>query len=64
VPSTSLEGERVDDSIKSFTVPSIFGRLSDAGKTWAIYGYDQDPYTIHDFPDTQKADDSQFGQYA
>jgi phospholipase C len=44
-------------------VDSIFGRLSGANKTWAIYGYDQDPYTRHDFPDTQNADPSHFGQW-
>ncbi|MGD0958668.1 MAG: alkaline phosphatase family protein [Methylomonas sp.] len=54
----------LDNHVKIFTCPSIFGRLSDAGEDWAIYGYSSDPLTHHDFPDTQNADESHFGQFS
>ncbi|AIO65906.1 alkaline phosphatase family protein [Burkholderia oklahomensis] len=53
----------LDDHVKIFTCPSIFGRLSDRGVDWAIFGYNRDPLTRHDFPDTQNADDSHFGHF-
>src|SRR5215469_5892472 len=46
----------LDDHVKIFTCPSIFGRLSDQNLDWAIYGYNRDPLTRHDFPDVQSAD--------
>jgi phospholipase C len=53
----------LDDHVKIFTCPSIFGRLSKKGLDWAIYGYNRDPLTRHDFPDTQHADESHFGHF-
>ncbi|HEX4197437.1 MAG TPA: alkaline phosphatase family protein [Caulobacteraceae bacterium] len=53
----------LDDHNKIFTCPSIFGRLSDKGVDWAIFGYNRDPLTRHDFSDTQSADDSHFGHF-
>jgi phospholipase C len=53
----------LDNHVKIFTCPSIYGRLSDVGQNWAIYGYNSDPLTRHDFPDTQGADVSHFGQF-
>ena len=53
----------LDDRVKTFTCPSIFGRLSDAGLDWAIYGYNRDPLTRLDFPDTTSADNSHFGHF-
>jgi phospholipase C len=53
----------LDNSVKVFTCPSIFGRLSDANIDWAIYGYNRDPLTRLDFPDTQSADESHFGHF-
>jgi phospholipase C len=53
----------LDNSVKSFTCPSIFGRLSDANIDWAIYGYNRDPLTRLDFTDTQQADESHFGHF-
>jgi phospholipase C len=53
----------LDDHTKIFTCPSIFGRLQDKGLDWAIYGYNREPLTRHDFPDTQGADDSHFGHF-
>ncbi|KXV03695.1 phosphoesterase [Caballeronia megalochromosomata] len=53
----------LDDHVKIFTCPSIFGRLSAKNLDWAIYGYNRDPLTRHDFPDTQTADESHFGHF-
>jgi phospholipase C len=53
----------LDDHVKIFTCPSIFGRLSDKNVDWAIFGYNRDPLTRHDFPDAQDADDSHFGHF-
>ena len=54
---------RLDNHVKIFTVPSIFGRLSDNGLDWTIYGYNKPPLSRHDFPDTQDADESHFGHF-
>jgi phospholipase C len=53
----------MNDSTKSFTVPTIFGLLSTASVTWKIYGYDSEPLTRLDFPDTTAAPDSHFGLF-
>ena len=53
----------LDNHVKVFTCPSIFGRLSDAKIDWAIYGYNRDPLTRLDFPDTQAAPESHFGHF-
>lgn len=53
----------LDDHVKIFTCPSIFGRLSDKGLDWAIYGYNAEPLTRHDFPDVQNAAESHFGHF-
>jgi phospholipase C len=53
----------LDNKVKVFTCPSIFGKLSDANLDWAIYGYNRDPLTRLDFPDTQHADESHFGHF-
>jgi phospholipase C len=53
----------LDDHTKIFTCPSIFGRLSDKGIDWAIFGYNREPLTRHDYPDTQNADESHFGHF-
>jgi len=56
----------LDDSkqARALTVPSIFGRLSDAKLPWAIYGYNEEPLTRADFPDTKDAPNSHFGKFA
>jgi phospholipase C len=51
------------DSVKTFTCPSIFGRLTDKGLDWAIYGYTTAPLTRTDFPDTTSAASSHFGLF-
>ena len=53
----------VDDHTKSFTVPSIFGLLSQHNVSWATYGYDGPPLTRSNFPDTLAAADSHFGLF-
>jgi len=53
----------LDNKVKVFTCPSIFGSLTDAGMDWGIYGYNRDPLTRLDFPDTQTADESHFGHF-
>jgi phospholipase C len=51
VAGTSLG--RIDDSTYSFDVPTVFGKLADAKKTWKIYGYSKSPRTANNFPDTR-----------
>ncbi|HTV48749.1 MAG TPA: alkaline phosphatase family protein [Phycisphaerae bacterium] len=53
----------LDNHVKIFTCHSIFGALSQKNIDWAIYGYNRDPMTQHDFPDTQNADESHFGHF-
>src|SRR5262249_9052157 len=36
---------RLDNHVKTFTCPSIFGRLSDKTLDWAIFGFNHDPMT-------------------
>jgi phospholipase C len=53
----------LDNAVKNFTCPSIFGLLSQNNLDWAIYGYNQDPLTRLDFTDTKTADESHFGHF-
>jgi phospholipase C len=53
----------MDDKTTSFTVPSIFGQLTDHDVSWSIYGYTSQPLTRLDFPDTKSAPDSNFGLF-
>jgi phospholipase C len=53
----------MDDKTKFFTVPSIFGLLSQNNLDWVIYGYDTEPLTIQNFPDTVHADSSHSGLF-
>lgn len=53
----------LDNTVKVFTCPSIFGKLSQNNIDWAIYGYNRDPMTRLDYPDTQNADESHFGHF-
>jgi len=53
----------LDNHVKTFTCPSIFGRLTDKDIDWGIYGYNRDPMTRLDFTDTQHADESHFGHF-
>jgi phospholipase C len=53
----------MDDHTKTFTCPSIFGSLSTAGVSWAVYGYTAEPLTKRNFPDISAADPSHFGLF-
>jgi len=53
----------LDNHVKVFTCPSIFGQLSKKNIDWAIYGYNQDPLTRLDYTDTQHAPESHFGHF-
>lgn len=53
----------LDDQTKTFTVPTIFGRLSAASLPWRIYGYDRSPLTRLNFPDTVHAPASTSGLF-
>jgi phospholipase C len=53
----------MDDKTKTYTCPSIFGLLSKHGLDWSIYGYDKEPLTRLNYPDTVHADDSHFGEF-
>ena len=53
----------LDNHVKVFTCPSIFGQLSAKNVDWAIYGYNRAPLTRLDFPDTQSADEGHFGHF-
>src|SRR5579862_6046297 len=53
----------MDDKTKTFTAPSIFGLLTKHKLDWRIYGYDADPLTRMDFPDTTNAPETHFGLF-
>ena len=56
----------LDNKVKTFTCPSIFGQISDKKDPnidWAIYGYNRPPLTRLDYPDTTNADESHFGNF-
>jgi phospholipase C len=53
----------LDNHVKTFTCPSIFGSLTKANVDWAIYGYNRDPLTRLDFTDTSTAPESHFGHF-
>lgn len=53
----------LDNKVKVFTCPSIYGSLSNQNIDWAIYGYNRDPLTRLDYSDTQSADESHFGHF-
>jgi phospholipase C len=54
----------MNDGTATFTVQSIFGLMTAHGLGWKIYGYDRQPLTRKDFPDTTSAPDSCFGLFA
>ncbi len=61
--SAATSQGHMDDSTSKYTSQSIFGLLSAHGLNWSIYGYDNDPLTRLDFPDTTDAAESHFGQF-
>ena len=53
----------MDDKTHTYTCPSIFGLLTKNNLDWRIYGYDADPLTRLNFPDTTSAPDAHFGLF-
>ncbi len=53
----------MNDGTASYTVQSIFGLLAAHNVSWKIYGYDAEPLTRKNFPDTTNAPDSNFGKF-
>jgi len=53
----------MNDATASFTVQSIFGLMTAHNLSWKIYGYNEDPLTRKNFPDTLKAPDTCFGRF-
>jgi phospholipase C len=54
----------MNDATSSFTVQSIFGLMTAHDVSWKIYGYDAEPLTRADFPDTIDAPEANFGKFA
>jgi phospholipase C len=54
----------MDDTTRSFTCPTIFGQMSKQNLDWAIYGYDAQPLTRLNFPDTTNAPEEHFGVFS
>jgi phospholipase C len=53
----------MNDSTSSYTVQSIFGLLTAHAVSWKIYGYDAEPLTRANFPDTMDAPETCFGKF-
>jgi phospholipase C len=53
----------MNDSTSSYTVQSIFGLMSAHQVSWKIYGYDAEPLTRDNFPDTMDAPETCFGKF-
>jgi phospholipase C len=54
----------MNDSTSSYTVQSIFGLMAAHRLSWKIYGYDAEPLTRGNYPDTTGAPDTCFGRFA
>lgn len=54
----------MNDSTSSYTVQSIFGLMTAHAVSWKIYGYDDEPLTRGNYPDTLQAPDTCFGKFA
>jgi len=54
----------MSDSTSSYTVQSIFGLMTAHGLSWKIYGYNAEPLTRANFPDTLAAPETCFGKFA
>jgi phospholipase C len=62
--SAATSQGHMNDSTATYTCQSIFGLLSANGLAWSIYGYDDEPLTRLNFPDTTDAPESHFGRFA
>jgi phospholipase C len=61
--SAATSQGHMDDLTKSFTCPSIFGAMTQHDVAWRIFGYDADPLTRLNFPDTTAAPNANFGLF-
>src|SRR5262249_1527394 len=48
---------------KFFTTQSIFGLMDKHDVDWSVFGYNREPMTRNDFPDTLHADDRHYGHF-
>jgi phospholipase C len=53
----------MNDGTASYTVQSIFGLLTAHSLSWKIYGYDAEPLTRANYPDTTSAPETCFGKF-
>ncbi len=53
----------MNDSTSSYTVQSIFGLMTAHNVSWKIYGYDAEPLTRGNYPDTVDAPETCFGKF-
>jgi phospholipase C len=53
----------MNDGTSSYTVRSIFGLMTAHALSWKIYGYDAEPLTRANFPDTTDAPETYFGKF-
>ena len=54
----------MNDGVASYTVQSIFGLMTAHNLSWKIYGYNEEPLTRKNFPDTLSAPETCFGKFA
>lgn len=63
--AATSQGKMGDVPAKPYVnAPSIFGRLTDAGIPWAIYGYTEKALASTDYPDTLNAPADSFPKFA
>jgi phospholipase C len=53
----------MNDGTSSYTVQSIFGLMTAHKLSWKIYGYNSEPLTRDNFPDTTSAPETCFGKF-
>ncbi len=53
----------MNDGTASYTVQSIFGLMTAHNLRWKIYGYNAEPLTRGNYPDTVNAPDTCFGKF-
>jgi phospholipase C len=61
---TGTSQGHMDDKTRTFTAPSIFGSLTAAGVSWAVYGYNAPPLSRQTYTDITNAPDANFGLFA
>ncbi|MBV9154665.1 MAG: hypothetical protein JO097_00250, partial [Acidobacteriaceae bacterium] len=64
VNMATSQGYVKDKTTSVYTAPSIYTALSNAGASWAVYGYDAPPLTRGSVADITNAPESNFGEFA